>query len=123
MAYNKEVLYNQAIEAIENNKLYFIEDIVAYMPCDKTTFYRYFPIDCNEYNILKEKLEANKITTKVSMRKKWNDSDHPTLQVALMKLIGTEEEAHRLNGSSQKIDAKNTNTIEYVNVSKQFPKE
>ena len=38
------------------------------------------------------------------MRKKWGDSDHPTLQVALYKIISSDEEAHRLNGSRQEID-------------------
>jgi hypothetical protein len=115
MAYNKKKLYNQAREVIQKNKLFFIEDIVAFLPCDKTTFYRLFPVDCNEYNELKELLDSNKIEIKVSMRSKWYKSENATLQLALMKLIGTDEEAHRLNGSSQKIDAttngKDINTI------------
>ena len=124
MAYNKEALYKQAIEILESNKdIMFIEHLVSLMPCDKTTLYKWLPIESNEFNALKEKIELNKIDRKSKMYKKWFDSDHPTLQVALMKLIATEDEAHRLNGSSQKLDATNKNTIEYVNVSKQFPKE
>lgn len=38
------------------------------------------------------------------MYNKWFKSENPTLQIGLMKLISTEEEAHRLNGTSQKID-------------------
>ena len=38
------------------------------------------------------------------MRSKWFKSEQATLQVALMKLIGTDEEAHRLNGSRQSVD-------------------
>ena len=30
-------------------------------------------------------------------------SDNPTLQLALMKIIGTKDEAHRLNGTKQEI--------------------
>jgi len=124
MAYNKEALYKQAIEILDSNKdIMFIEHLVSLMPCDKTTLYKWLPIESNEFNALKEKIELNKIDRKSKMYKKWFDSDHPTLQVALMKLIATEDEAHRLNGSSQKLDATNKNTIEYVNVSKQFPKE
>ena len=124
MAYNKEELYNQALEILEsNNDIMFIEHLVSLMPCSRPTFYDHIPIDSNNFNTIKGIVEKNKITKKSQMYDKWFKSEHPTLQVALMKLISTEEEAHRLNGSSQKLDAKNTNTIEYVNVSKQFPKK
>jgi hypothetical protein len=50
MAYDKNKIFEQAKEAIVKNKLFFIEDIVAFLPCDKTTFYRFFEVNCNEYN-------------------------------------------------------------------------
>ena len=99
MAYDRNKIFEQAKEAIVKNKLFFIEDIVAFLPCDKTTFYRFFEVNCNEYNALKELLETNKTNVKVAMRSKWYKSDNPTLQVALMKIIATDDEAHRLNGS------------------------
>ena len=71
------------------------------MPIAKPTFYDYFKVDSNEFNDIKEKLDANRVSTKVKMRKKWQDSDAPALQIGLMKLIATEEEAHRLNGTKQ----------------------
>ena len=111
MAYNKNKILEQAIKQIEKHSLYFIEDVVAYIPCDKTTFYRLFPKDSNEYNSIKDSLEKNRINTKVSMRKKWNDSDNATLQMGLMKLIGTEDEAHRLNGSSKKVEHSGNQTV------------
>jgi hypothetical protein len=115
MAYNKKKIFNQAKEAIEKNKLFFIEDIVAFLPCSRSTFYDFFPDKSDELDTLKELLEQNRVEIKVSMRSKWYKSENATLQLALMKLIGTDEEAHRLNGSSQKIDAttngKDINTI------------
>ena len=115
MAYNKNKIFNQAKEAIEKNKLFFTEDIVAYIPCSRSTFYDFFPDKSDELDTLKELLEQNRVEIKVSMRSKWYKSENATLQLALMKLIGTDEEAHRLNGSSQKIDAttngKDINTI------------
>lgn len=115
MAFNRNKIFKQAKESIEKHKLFFIEDIVAYLPCGKTTFYELFPLGSNELNELKELLEQNRVEIKVSMRSKWYKSENATLQLALMKLIGTDEEAHRLNGSSQKIDAttngKDINTI------------
>jgi hypothetical protein len=96
MAYDTEKLYNQAIKAIEENNLFFIEDVIALLPCDKTTFYRHFDVKSNEYNTLKEMIEANKVSVKLKMRKKWLDSDNATLQMGLMKLITTDEERKRL---------------------------
>lgn len=99
MAYNKQKLYKQALNVIEKNKLFFIEDVVSYLPCSKPTLYELFPIDSNELNTIKELLEKNRTEIKVSMRSKWYKSDNPTLQMGLMKLIGTDEEADRLNGT------------------------
>ena len=53
MAYDKDKLYNQAVKAIEEHNLFFIEDIVAFISCSKPTFYEYFPVDSNELNNLK----------------------------------------------------------------------
>lgn len=86
----------QAKEAIEKNKLFFIEDIVAYLPCDKSTFYRYFPPASDEYNELKDMLDVNRVELKVSMRSKWYKSNSPALQMALMKLIASQDELKRL---------------------------
>ncbi len=36
--YDKNKLYEQSKEAIEKNNLFFIEDIVAWLPCSKATF-------------------------------------------------------------------------------------
>lgn len=97
MAYNRKKIFNQAKEVTVKNKLFFIEDIVSFLPCDKTTFYRFFPVDCNEYNDLKELLEQNRTELKVSMRSKWYKSNAPALQMALMKLIATPDELRKLS--------------------------
>jgi hypothetical protein len=107
MAYDKKKIHEQAKEVIVKHKLFFIEDIVAFLPCDKTTFYRFFDINSNEYNELKELLETNRTELKVSMRSKWYKSNSPALQMALMKLIGNQEELRRL--SMQHIEQKQTN--------------
>jgi hypothetical protein len=97
MAYDRVKIFEQAKEAIVKNKLFFIEDIVAFLPCDKTTFYRFFEVNCNEYNELKDLLETNRTELKVSMRSKWYKSNAPALQMALMKLICTDEERKMLS--------------------------
>ncbi len=97
MAYDKLKIFNQAKEVIIKNKLFFVEDIVAFLPCTKPTFYDFFPPDSNELNELKELLETNRTELKVSMRSKWYKSNAPALQMALMKLLSTPEELRKLS--------------------------
>jgi hypothetical protein len=97
MAYNKTLIYEQAKEMIVKHKLFFIEDIVAFLPINKSTYYEFFPLESNESNELKEMLDKNKIELKSSMRSKWYKSDAPALQMALMKLICTDDERKKLS--------------------------
>lgn len=107
MAYDRVKIYNQAKELIEKKKLFFIEDVVTLLPCDKTTFYRFFEVESNEYNTIKELLDKNKIEIKNGLRNKWYNGNNPLTQMALYKLIGTEEEYHRI--ASTKTENKNIN--------------
>jgi len=102
MAYKTEELFQTAIEQIKKNRLIFIEDIIAFLPCRKSTFYEHFPNDSDYYKRMFEELETNRTELKVSMRSKWYKSNSPALQMALMKLIGNQEELRRL--SMQHID-------------------
>ena len=96
MAYDKLEIFKKAKEVTVKNKLFFIEDIVAFLPIVKKTFYEYFPLESNEINELKELLQTNRVELKVSMRSKWFKSNAPALQMALMKLICTDEERKKL---------------------------
>ena len=97
MAYDRKKIFEQSKEVIVKHKLFFVEDIVSFLPCDKTTFYKFFPVESNELNELKELLETNRVSLKVSMRSKWYTSNAPALQMALMKLIATPEELRKLS--------------------------
>lgn len=99
MAYDKKELFEKTISIIRENKFYFIEDVISKLPCAKPTFYDHFKIDSDEMNTIKEELELNKVNLKSSMRKKWYDSDNATLQIALMKLISTDEERKRISNT------------------------
>ena len=114
MAYDKIKIFEQAKEVIVKHKLFFIEDIVAFLPCDKTTFYRFFEPESNEYNEIKGLLETNRVTLKVSMRSKWYTSNAPALQMALMKLIATPDELKKL--SMQFIESENKHEINDFNI-------
>ena len=112
MAYDKNKIFEQAKEVTVKNKLFFIEDIVAFLPCSKNYFYDHFPPDSNEYDELKALLDTNRTTLKVSMRSKWYTSNAPALQMALMKLIATPEELRKL--SMQFIESENTQITEII---------
>ena len=107
MAYKTEDLFNTAIEQIKKHKLFFIEDIIAFLPCRKSTFYEHFPNDSDYYKRMFEELEQNRTELKVSMRSKWYKSNAPALQMALMKLIANPEELKKL--SMQFVESENTN--------------
>lgn len=112
MAYDRDKIYIQAEEAIKEHGLFFIEDIVAYLPISKPTFYDYYPIDSNELNTLKELLDENKVNMKVKLRKKLANGDKAAEILALYKLIATDDERRAL--SMQHVD--HTTKGEKVNV-------
>jgi len=97
MAYDRKKIYNQAIDAIKENNLFFIEDIIAFIPCNKDTFYRFFPKGSDEYDTLKRLLEDNKVRTKSSIRAKLFKSQKAAELLALYRLICTPEEHQKLN--------------------------
>ena len=99
MAKDKKKIYEQAEKAIKDNNLFFIEDIVAFVPCSKTYFYEAFPLESNEMNTLKELLELNKVKTKSSIRAKLYKSGKSSELIPLYRLIGTLEEKRALNQS------------------------
>ena len=114
MAYDRNKIFEQAKEVIVKHKLFFVEDIVAFLPISKKTFYEFFPLESNESNELKELLEQNRTELKVSMRSKWYKSNAPALQMALMKLICTDEERKKL--AMQYSENLSNHTIENFNI-------
>ena len=106
MAYKKKEIYNQAIEAITKNNLFFIEDIVAWLPISKPTFYEFFPLESNELNNLKNLLNINKTKTKSAIRAKLFKSDKAGELLALYRLICTPEEHRLLNQNYTELTGK-----------------
>jgi len=99
MAYDKKKILKDALELIEKHHLIFIDDVTSLLPIHRDTFYNFFPVKSDEYDTIKRLLDKNRISMKSNMRKKWYQSDNATLQVALMKLIATDDEAARLSGT------------------------
>tara|TARA_R110000868_G_C10658584_1_gene745610 strand:- start:287 stop:736 length:450 start_codon:yes stop_codon:yes gene_type:complete len=103
MAYDRNELETMAVEAIKKNRLFFIQDVIAYLPCTSSTFYN---IGLEKSESIKEALTEIKTNIKVSMRSKWYLSEQPTLQLALMKLISSEEELRKLSMTHNVLEEK-----------------
>ena len=114
MAYDRKKIFEQAKEVIVKHKLFFVDDMVAFLPCATSTFYDFFPANSEELEELKELLNQNRTELKVSMRSKWYKSNAPALQMALMKLICTDEERKKL--AMQYSENENNHTIENFNI-------
>lgn len=95
--YDRKKIFEQAKEQIVSKRLIFVEEVVAFLPISKESFYTFYPIGSDEFDELKSLIETNKISLKTSMRKKWYDSDNATLQMGLMKLICTDDERKKLS--------------------------
>ena len=96
MAYNTNELYDKALEEIDKNNLFFFSDVYAYLGISHDSFYRFFPTDSERYETIKERLDKNKMRTKVSIRSKLHQSTSPAGLLALYKLLATEDERKAL---------------------------
>jgi len=105
---------NFAKEVIVKHKLFFMDEVPDFLPCSRSTFYDYFPDKSDELDALKSLILINKTQVKTSMRSKWYQSDNPTLQLALMKLISTDEERKLL--SMNYIDHTISSNISILNI-------
>ena len=103
MTYKASELEKLSIEAIQKYKLFFIDDIIAYLPCSRATFYNH---GLDKLDTIKDALTQVRTEIKVSMRSKWYKSDNPTLQMGLMKLIASPDELRQLSMSHVESNSK-----------------
>jgi len=94
MGYNKTHIEQESITAIKENGLVFISEIFAYVPFSSATFYNH---GLEKLESIKKVLDDNKIKTCQSLKKKWFDSDNPTLQIALFKTICSDDNLRKLS--------------------------
>lgn len=119
MAYDTNELFEQAKKAIQkNDTIFFIEDLVAFLPCSKDTFYKHFPVNVkgekegeeaddqekqsdepDRYKELTAMLNENKINMKVKIRSQLSKGTKAGELLALYRLICTPEERKMLNQS------------------------
>ena len=104
--YEKEI-----IKVIKVNNLFTISSIFSFYTGIQSSQFYNLELEKSEY--IKRAIDDNKVKTKQSMKNKWFKSDNATLQMGLMKMLGTEEEAHRLNGSKTQTDLNVKGNIEW----------
>jgi hypothetical protein len=111
MAYRITHLEHPTVENVlaileEQPNIVFIQDIIyalkdaGYLRMSWGTFYKLFPKDGDDYLTIVDALEVNKTAVKYAIRKMWLDSNNPTTQIALYKLLATQEERDALRGSN-----------------------
>lgn len=103
MAYDTKELIELAFEAIKKHKLFFIEDLIAYLPCSSRTFYNH---DLHNMQELKDLVATNRIITKRKLQRNWEQSENATLQMGLMKMIASIEERQRLSQTYNDVTTK-----------------
>jgi hypothetical protein len=94
--FNTDELFQNAMIAIIEHGLIFKADISAYLGISTSTFYEHFPQFSQHLKQMDQALLKNKIDLKIGLRKKWRETDNPTLQLALYKLVCTNEERQAL---------------------------
>ena len=101
MAYKTAELEAKALEVISKEKLVFIHEVATFMGISRQTFYDH---EIDKLDTIKDALNNNKETIKAGLRKKWYDSENATVQIALYKLIGTDDESDRINSQKNKVE-------------------
>lgn len=97
MAYNTKKLLQNALNAIGDHKLFFIEDVVVMIGISKPTFYQHFPTESNAYIAISEALAKNRMDIKVGIRAKLYKNGRGNELLALYRLVCDADERKMLN--------------------------
>jgi hypothetical protein len=100
MGYDTNELKERMLNAIEKYNLYTIESVAAFIGVSKGTLYDH---KLNESDHIKKAFWSVKEKMKAGLRAKWYKNDVPACQMALYKLLGSEDEYHRIAGTKQEI--------------------
>lgn len=93
MAYNTKELEKQALKAIEEHNLVFINELPAYIPISRPAIYQK---GLDKLDTIRKAIDKNKIHLKKHLRDKWYNRDHPTTDVVLYKLVSDDYEFGRI---------------------------
>lgn len=96
MAYDKDKILKQLLSNIEEDEnITSFEDAAESIAPDVSTLYTW---EFEKLDSIKGLIQANKIKVKQSLRNQWKrEKASPTLQLALYKLLSTDEERRALS--------------------------
>ena len=93
---NKKEKLKEILVSIEKYNILFIKDIPAVSGIGIASIYRIFPIGSKAYAEIVKAIYDNRSKVRMGLLKKWYESDNATVQIALFKMIGTEEQRKKL---------------------------
>ncbi len=111
MAYDREKIFEQALEVIETQDVVTIDELSLYLPISLRTIYEW---GLHESQDIKDAINKVKVRLKGGMRRNWRKSDNPALQIAEYKLMATDEEIEKITVSKVKQDT----TMKFENLPK-----
>ena len=100
--FKTEDLKQEALAVIKKHKLLLTEEVVSYMSCSRKTYYDH---GLHKDPDIMEAFDQYRISMKAGLRSKWYKSNNATVQIALYKLLATDDECDRLNGAKRIIEA------------------
>jgi hypothetical protein len=103
--YTTEELEQMSIELIEKHQIISIKELASFLPISRQSFYNH---GLDKFDSIKDSMERIKTSTANELRIKWKNSDNATLQVALMKLVASDEDRKRLATSYMETKQKHT---------------
>jgi hypothetical protein len=119
MAYNTDELEALAVNAIKQHSLTTIEEVVSFLPCSMSTFYQH---KLEQSEAIKESIYKNRCSIKTELKGKWRESENPTLQISLYKLMASEEELRRLSVAKQEVSGNEGQDLKFnITVSNNAP--
>ena len=100
-------LEENCITLIEKRNITFVDELFIFTDVQPSIFFDY---ELNKSQKIKDQIEINRSKLKKELREKWLESTNATLNVALYKLVCSEEERKSLSSSSSTKNAQ-TNDI------------
>jgi hypothetical protein len=95
--YDTEELKQRALLEIKKHNLYFTDDVVAYLGISKQTYHNH---GLDEVDAIKNALHENRVKEKLSLRKKFSQSESAPERIFLYKLLASQEEKEQLQTES-----------------------
>jgi hypothetical protein len=110
-SYDPHELYELSIEALGKHDIITMEDLINYLPCQKSAFYVKFN-NTEKMEAIKKLLNQNKIKVKQRLRKFFGSAmSTPAERIFLYKILSNEEE--RMAYNPPKIENEDRTPVEH----------